>query len=222
MSFDDISQIFREQLRALPPDSGRQTRTLALFSAAVAVADEECLRAVLQYGQRHEMGRDSFYEIVLQSYLFLGFPRMLVAAEVLGAVFGNHPEPTMLTAYSAAEGDDWFERGVALCRQIYRHNYEPLKERVEALAPDVFRWMINEGYGKVLARPGLGPIDRELAIVACLIVDGRVRQLHSHLKGALNVGCAPELLRQVIADLDPIAPDLCRTARAIVAQEAIN
>ena len=222
MNSDELAQRFRKHIEAFDPKSEYRTRILSLFSAAVTVADEVCLRTMLENGKQRDIGRESFYEIILQSYLFLGFPRMLMAAEALGVVFGHHPEIANLSAYSKAEGEDWFERGVTLCQQVYQHNYEPLKERVEALAPDVFRWMINEGYGKVLSRPGLSVVDRELAIVACLIIDDRPKQLHSHLLGALNVGCTPELLARVIDDLYPIASEQCRMARDIVAGEVTS
>ena len=50
--------------------------------------------------------------------------------------------------------------------------------------------MVEEGYGKVLGRPGLSVQDRELCIVAQLVGLDVPRQLHSHLRGALNVGAA--------------------------------
>ena len=63
-----------------------------------------------------------------------------------------------------------------------------------------------EGYGKVLSRPGLDIVDREMVIVACLAMENRVSQLHSHLRGALNVGAPMQLVRDVVADLSPAAP----------------
>jgi 4-carboxymuconolactone decarboxylase len=54
------------------------------------------------------------------------------------------------------------------------------------------RWMVVEGYGKVLGRPQLDLPTRELCIVALLAVLGMPRQLHSHLRGALNAGATLE------------------------------
>ena len=48
--------------------------------------------------------------------------------------------------------------------------------------------MVVEGYGKVLGRPGLTLLTRELCIVASLAVLGASKQLYSHMRGALNVG----------------------------------
>jgi len=192
------------KLRSLEPDHRDPVRLLSLYSATIALADAEAQAHLIKLSKRAEVPRTDLYEIVLQSYLFLGYPRMLIGAENLAEVWPSGGETnSLLTAITPDESQDWFDRGRLLCRQVYGHNYEPLKERVEAIAPDIFRWMIVEGYGKVLSRDGLSPIVRELAIVASLMVDCRPKQLHSHLRGALNVGASAATVRQVIEDLGP-------------------
>ncbi|MEW5994266.1 MAG: carboxymuconolactone decarboxylase family protein, partial [Candidatus Zixiibacteriota bacterium] len=79
-----------------------------------------------------------------------------------------------------------------------------------------------EGYGKVLSRPGLGIIDRELAIVSCLVIDRREKQLHSHIRGAANVGASPELIRLVVEDLGEAAGSGYRLACDILNQLGIT
>ena len=69
--------------------------------------------------------------------------------------------------------------------------------------------MITEGYGKVLSRPELDLQRRELCIVAACAAQDQDRQLHSHLRGALNVGVAPSV---VSAAIDALA-DLLGTNR---------
>ncbi len=51
--------------------------------------------------------------------------------------------------------------------------------------------MIQEGYGKVLSRPALDLVTRELCVVAALAVTSWEPQLHSHMRGALNAGASP-------------------------------
>ena len=58
--------------------------------------------------------------------------------------------------------------------------------------------MVEEGYGKVLSRPPMGEITRELCIVSLLGAAGHDRQLHSHLLGALNVGAPPESVEEAL------------------------
>ena len=106
--------------------------------------------------------------------------------------------------------------GVELCRRVYRGNYELLKGKVEAIAPEIFRWMIVEGYGKVLSRPGLGSVDRELSITSFLMMEDRAQQLYSHMKGALNVGAPGELLAAVVNDIGEAAGAGYETALEIL------
>jgi len=198
-------------------DENAVSRLLAGYSAAIALADRPALSAMVRLGRDHSLGHCEFYEIVLQSYLFLGFPRMLVAAEHLAECLEEPARSSLTAPISRDEAQDWFEDGMTLCRRVYGGGFESLKRHVEAIAPDVFRWMIIEGYGKVLSRPGVSTIDRELAVVACLIVENRPRQLDSHLHGALNVGAGRELLGTIVEDLKDTAPDGYRTAVSLLA-----
>ena len=50
--------------------------------------------------------------------------------------------------------------------------------------------MVEGGYGRVIGRPGLDLATRELCIAALLAVWDSPRQLHSHLRGALNAGAS--------------------------------
>ena len=131
---------------------------------------------------------------------------MLIAAEHLAGQFDGISLPSVTEPVTPDESQAWFENGLTLCRRVYGASFEPLKRHVEAVAPEVFRWMIVEGYGKVLSRPRVSSVDRELAIVACLIIENRPKQLHSHMKGALNVGADPALVRRIIEDQKDCAP----------------
>ncbi len=76
--------------------------------------------------------------------------------------------------------------------------------------------MILEGYGKVLSRENLPLITRELSIVAFLTMENRVRQLHSHILGALNVGASEALVKSVVDDLGSSAGDGYNSALQIL------
>lgn len=178
-------------------------RGLALYAAAIALADLDAQRFLLRECHRFGASREAFYELVLQSYLFLGFPRMLAAAEQLTVILPSQTDPPPLEPIAAEEGRCWFDGGLGLCRRVYGRNYEALRGRVETWAPEIFRWMIIEGYGKVLSRPGLDIQTRELAIVATLVIENQPPQLLSHVRGAINVGVDFESIKSVIADLGP-------------------
>jgi len=201
MTAPDHMSAIRARLDAFSPETDHRPRLLAWYAATIASADRDLMATALAKAHQHDISRDQLYEIVLQSYLFLGFPRMLQAAEILNEHFPAERPTSQFKQISPDESYDWFSRGERLCRKVYGETYEPLKRRVESFAPEIFRWMIVEGYGKVLSRPVLSSVERELAIVGFLIADNRPPQLHSHMRGALNVGAAPSLLRQLVEDL---------------------
>jgi 4-carboxymuconolactone decarboxylase len=142
-------------------------------------------------------------ELVVQSYLFCGFPRALNAAREWRRVA---PAPAPLTD----EGDDvthvdeWRVRGEATCRAVYGEMYEKLRVNVRLLHPALDAAMLVEGYGKILGRPGLDLPRRELCVVAACAATDQDRQLHSHLHGALNVGVSVPVLEEAIESLEPL------------------
>src|SRR5207249_3289936 len=59
--------------------------------------------------------------------------------------------------------------------------------------------MIEQGYGRVLSRGGLGAATRELVAVAVLAASGWERQLVSHLLGAARLGAPRAAIRGALA-----------------------
>jgi len=190
----------------LSPDDDR-VRIISLLSAVIAVCQNDITRVFYKYLKEINFAGTAVYETILQSYLFLGFPRMIEAALIHNEIFGGSFDNVdgNLRKISEQEAEEWFSKGVNLCRQVYGKNFERLKEKFISVSPEMFRWMVIEGYGKVLTRPGLSSIERELAEVAALIVDRRERQLTSHIIGSLNVGASIKQLRQVNEDIKPLA-----------------
>lgn len=121
-------------------------------------------------------------EVILQSHLFVGYPVALEAMLRWRSTLHRQPDSGEM------EGQEWRARGSENCRIVYGDNYSKLRQNVSALHPDLDRWMVEIGYGRVLSRAGLSLADRELCIVALLAVWDSPRQLHSHIRGALNAG----------------------------------
>jgi alkylhydroperoxidase/carboxymuconolactone decarboxylase family protein YurZ len=196
----------KKHIDLLDLDSGdRRVRLLALLSAVIAVGNEKLTEEAIRQLDAHEVNRTAINETILQSYLFLGFPRMIDASLAYNRVYGDQSDDSDISRFTDEESKKWYTEGKALCRRVYGKNYDRLKKRFMAMSPEVFRWMVLEGYGKVLNRPGLSHIERELAEVAALIVDRRERQLVSHVRGSLNVGASIELIKKVNTDIKPLA-----------------
>ena len=184
------------------------TRALVRLAALVAAADEPTMRAALA-GAVGVVDPVWVEELLLQSYLFAGFPRTLNAMREWRRLSGRRaPAADDFSAHDRA--DDWAREGAVTCAAVYGRFYDRLRHNIAALHPALDAWMVVDGYGKVLSRPGLDIARRELCIVAVCAVAQQDRQLHSHLHGALHVGASPAA---VTGTLDALADLLSPAAR---------
>jgi len=176
-------------------------RALVDVSALLALGDRAGLDAALAHAATVTPD-DAVEEALLQSYLFLGYPAALYGLSVWRKL--RPPPPPS----PAADGDltEWQARGDATCARVYGEQYARLRGNVAALHPDLERWMIVEGYGKVLSRPGLDLATRELCIVALLAPQDAAPQLYSHLRGALNAGAPEDSVDDVVRYLEGKLP----------------
>lgn len=164
---------------------------LVRVAAAVAARDEAVLEEA--FASARIAPQDAVEEVLLQAHLFVGFPIALEALSRWREVCGRPAPPA-----SAEEPALWTERGPRVCEAVYAANYSKLRANVQAIHPDVDRWMVEGGYGRVIGRPGLDLATRELCIAALLVVWDAPRQLHSHMRGALNTGASPEELGEAV------------------------
>jgi 4-carboxymuconolactone decarboxylase len=169
----------------MPPE-GRARSALVALSAALATRDDARVRAALE-GAREAADPTAVEEAILQAHLFVGFPDMLNALSAWREVSRLAASPSL-----SEDPLTWEGRGAEVCATVYGASYEKLRRNVAALHPDVDGWMATGGYGRVIGRPGLDLVSRELCLAALLAVWNVPRQLHSHLRGALNVGASVE------------------------------
>ena len=144
------------------------------------------LARAIRRARQAKLPRRAAVELGLMLRLYAGFP---AAIEFLRALQEVWPARTVAGVPASNEAErSWQPRGERLCRRVYGPEYARLRAFMQGLDPDLDRWMILEGYGKTLARKGLGVIDRELATVAALAALGWSRQQAAHAQGALRVG----------------------------------
>jgi 4-carboxymuconolactone decarboxylase len=189
-------------------------RHLVRVAGAIAGLPEGQVRSLMSEAL-DETDHVAIEEIILQSYLFAGFPRTLNAMRTWRAVSDraaplsgelavdgssvgvaaavDDSDEALNDAADGFAGDleTWRRRGEETCAIVYGDSYEKLRENIRSLHPALDDWMIVDGYGKVLSRPGVDLKTRELCVVAACAVSGQQRQLHSHLHGALNAGATP-------------------------------
>ena len=206
--------------RGTVPALDRATAALVRQSARITAGSEAEVRAGFAECNAATVSQRWQEELVLQSYLFAGFPRALNAAREWrksqgagGGAAADSPHDGYDQVY------EWRARGEVTCAVVYGEFYAKLRGNIRALSPALDEWMIVEGYGKVLSRPGLDLGRRELCIVAACAAAGQDRQLHSHLHGALNAGVAAEVVRATLESLVGIvAPDGLARAQLLFAR----
>ena len=135
------------------------------------------------------MGIHSLHEALLQIVPFAGYGRAINAFGVLHDILPRRP----FRRFPAVRG------GARLCRRIYGPSYGPLMRRMKALHPDLAGWILRDGYGRVLSRPGLSVRERELLALAALqALGGMEKQVESHRRGARRVGATERQIRAVL------------------------
>ena len=80
---------------------------------------------------------------------------------------------------------------------------------VEGLAasfPEFATYVLEYSFGDIYAREGLGLREREIATVAALCAMGNAApQLRVHIHAALNVGCTPQEIAEVMMQMSVYA-----------------
>jgi 4-carboxymuconolactone decarboxylase len=161
--------------------------------------DVTAAAAALVRARRAGCARRAAEETALMLMLYAGFPGALEGLRVLNATWPG-------TARRTHEGTPalWRRRGLVLCGRVYGRAIARLLPAVRALHPDLEVWMVEHGYGRVLARPGLGARERELVTVSALAALGWERQLVSHVLGARRVGASEAQVREAL-DIGSVA-----------------
>src|SRR5256885_14250382 len=70
---------------------------------------------------------------------------------------------------------------------------------LRTLHPAIEPLVVVDAYGKILGRPGLDSKKRELCTLAAIAMQNAPRQLHAHLRGALNTAASREEVDEVLA-----------------------
>lgn len=180
-----------------------QMRDLVRFAAAIAQGYEPELRERVVPLRSSQVPSVWVEELLLQSVLMVGYPRALMAFTAW-RTFGGVEAPPADPDTDYARATEWTRRGEELCAIVYGENYRKLRESVRALHPAIDAWIITEGYGRTLGRPGMDLKLRELCTVAQTAVLEAPRQLHSHLRGALNAGATMGQIEGVLSIVNPL------------------
>lgn len=214
----DESMSSGEQAQAKMGALDDETAALARLAAVIAVGTEPRLRLAMSDAVQAEVRPEWVEEVILQSYLFAGFPRALNAAREWRRA-SKRPAPVRDAGMDYERAREWRIQGERTCELVYGAFYERLRHNIRDLHPALDAWMIVDGYGKVLSRDGLDLKRRELCIVAVCAASEQDRQLHSHLHGARNAGATVAEVSGALGVADEfLEPDAQRRLRLLWAR----
>jgi len=93
-------------------------------------------------------------------------------------------------------------RGRAALEVIVGKDVDARLETLTDIAPELADWITDFAYGEVVSRPQLDLRSRELVTVGALTALGNAApQLKAHIGGALNAGCSPQEIVEVILQM---------------------
>lgn len=95
-----------------------------------------------------------------------------------------------------------YEKGLVKLAEIDGEAGQKVIDSLQTICPDLAKYIIEFPFGDIYQRSQLDLKSREIATVAALTALGNCApQLHVHINGALNVGCKPEEIIEVILQM---------------------
>ncbi len=190
-------------------------KSLAKLSMFSAIGNKVGLRTLFADQSFQKIPQEKVEEVLLEVHLFAGFPATIDAFIEFRKF---KPRQARVKRISGIDNrQDRLRRGKRLCQQVYHINFNRLISRMDDLHPELAKWIIEDGYGRVLSRSGLTTLDREFVAIAALAVLGWERQLESHIRGAINIGAKQAHLLSLFGVISPyISKRRIRTMRAVV------
>ena len=119
-------------------------------------------------------------------------------------------------------------QGLAKLTEIDGEAGEKVLNSLENICPDLGKYIIEYPFGDIYQREGLDLKTRELVTVAALTALGHCQpQLNVHINGALNVGCTPQEIVEVILQMSvyagfPAALNGMFVAKAVFAERELS
>src|SRR3989475_8567999 len=127
--------------------TGLDQETLALVRIAVATAtgDETKLRERMVAARALDVPPPWVDELLLQSFLNVGYPLALVAFGVWRSIAGPVKDPGEPIAHP--DWERWTTRGVGACSEVYGRTFHKLMLNLRALHPAIEPLVVLDAYG---------------------------------------------------------------------------
>ena len=169
--------------------------SLATGIAAVWRGDWPTFEGACATARERGASRGDVEEMLLQAVLFAGFPRVVTAFERLNAVWPTATAPRG----GGLPRDEQAAKGSALFAAIYGKNDAAVRAMLRGCHGEFHDFVLEAAYGRILARPGLSPLVRELLACAALAAQDQERQFVAHARGARTFGASLDELAATLA-----------------------
>ncbi len=192
--FQSIQRMFRRG------GLDERRRILVCLSALEAAGNYLDLTGMLKSTIEIQTDMIESYEVLLQGYLFCGYPKAIESFFCLGESLKGRDDldPGAISPRFLEDSESLLRRGYLTGIKVHGDKFGLINNKISAFCPDLGYLMVAEGYGHVISRENLDLRSRELAVVSSLTVMGTYRQLHSHIRGSRNVGCLDNEIYEAI------------------------
>jgi 4-carboxymuconolactone decarboxylase len=191
----------------------KDLKFLIRIASLVSLGKKRKLKSEITKALSSNVKPERLEEAILQCYLFAGFPAVIEGFKVFREIISNTHRKSKKYNVNKFRAD-----GIKTCRKVYGKNFDKLVKNIKSLHPELFDWMIIEGYGKVLSRDILSLKEREILNVSILTSLGWKNQLHSHIRGAINTGAKRGEIEEVIKSIS----DICGKSKANTAFKILS
>jgi alkylhydroperoxidase/carboxymuconolactone decarboxylase family protein YurZ len=159
-------------------------RALGHVFVAACTASTEATRDALRDARAAGVPPADVDEALLLVIAYAGVPAAVLA-------FGVWRELEPIVATEAVP-DDRRAAGERTFAEVYGPRTERIKEELRGLHPVLLDSIIEDSYGRILARTRLSARDRELLAIPMLVALGAGRQTAAHALGARAAGASEE------------------------------
>ena len=177
-------------------------RSLVCLSAALTRFDLDGFSSLTTEALRRGLAESSLRECCLQGVAYAGFPRAVAALFAIADQLGPAPEQSEMfdRTDTLADGTEYF-------KGVYGNHSDRLLTKIRDLDPNFSDLVIRGAYGRVLSRPELTPVQRELMAIGSLCVLNQRPQLLAHAAGALRYGATVEACLESEYCVELLYPD---------------
>jgi 4-carboxymuconolactone decarboxylase len=189
----ELSWVDPEPATREAPNAAR-LRRLLVVAAAGACGDLALVESETRAALAEGVERERVEETLLQLVPYAGFPRALSAFASARPVLGPSLAPrSPLFGHYRLDEEPSPHLGLETFHAVYADAAPRVAERLTDLHPVLPAWTLEFAYGRVLSRPVLPLLDRELLAVAILTALGRCDDaLVGHARAALRLGATRE------------------------------